>query len=257
MAETKKKTLAVAIAVFNEEKNVETCLNSVKSLTNELVVVDGGSTDNTVAVVKKFNAYVIQSDNPPIFHINKQKAMEACNSEWILQMDADEEVTQALGQEILGVISGDSAGYNAYYIPRRNYFWGHFMKKGGQYPDYVIRLVRNGKGKFPSKSVHEQIEVEGSVGYLKEPMLHYSYKNRSDYWRKADKYTSLTAQELADKHMPKSIRSWFQYVILKPTWTFLSIFIRHKGFIDGLTGFEFALYSGIHYAIAYRKFSKL
>lgn len=244
----------MAIAVFNEEKNLEACLSSVRDIAGEIVVVDGGSTDATIEIAKRFRATIIQTDNPAIFHINKQKALDACHGDWILQLDADEVVPEDLKTEIIGTINNKQEASNGFYIPRKNYFWGHFMKKGGQYPDYVIRLVRRDKAKFPCKSVHEQIEVDGEVEYLKHPMLHYTNRTRTEYWKKADIYTSLTAKSLT---APKSFGSYFVYIFWKPLMTFFNIYIRHKGFVDGLTGFEFALYSGLHWAIAYKKYLRL
>ena len=174
----KKITLSVAIATFNEEKNIDACLTAVSQastvssaepLADEIVIVDGGSSDTTCDIAKKYHATIIHTGNPPVFHINKQKTFDACHGEWILQLDADEIVTEELQKEILHVIqeqaSMNQQPISGYYIPRKNFFWGHFMKKGGQYPDYVIRLIRNGKAHFPCKSVHEQIEVDGTVGY--------------------------------------------------------------------------------------------
>ncbi len=257
----KEIRLSVAVATFNEEKNLDRCLASVRGIAEEIIVVDGGSSDATVSIAKKHGANVISTNNPSIFHINKQKVLDACRGDWILQLDADECVTDELRNEIVGIVhlklATDTSQPNGYYIPRRNYFWGHWMRKGGQYPDYVIRLIQRGKARFPCRSVHEQIAVSGSVGYLKHPMLHYSYCTRDDYWRKADAYTSLTAAELVNAGVPKNIWTAMNYVVWKPLATFLNIFIRHKGFLDGVTGLEFALYSGLHWAIAYKKFLKV
>ena len=276
--ESKKITLSVAIAVYNEEKNIQACLVSVADIADEIIIVDGGSTDKTVELARKFTEKIIQTDNPAIFHINKQKALDACEGEWILQLDADEVVTSELKQEIGSLIFDHGLSnnniqekstiqnhpstihhplskFNGYYIPRRNYFWGHFMKKGGQYPDAVIRLVRNRKAHFPCKSVHEQIAVDGEVETLLSPMEHYTYMTRVDYWKKADTYTTLTAKEIAKSTEP-SIVVFFQYCLIKPLIIFLSIYVRHKGFVDGLTGFEFALYSALHFPMAYFKFIK-
>lgn len=250
-----KKTLSVAVAVYNEEKNLGVCLESISAIADEIVVVDGGSTDNTVNIAKKFTQKVIQTSNPPIFHINKQKALEACTCDWILQLDADEIVTEALKKEIVGKMK--SSTVKGYYIPRKNYFWGKWMRKGGQYPDYVIRLVRRGFARFPSKTVHEQIEVSGKVGYLTEPMEHYTYRTYNDYWRKADAYTDLTAKEMKHTGVPKTIATWIAYNIIKPKMTFFSLYIRHKGFLDGWRGLIFAVFSAVHFPIAYRKFLKL
>lgn len=239
--------LSVAIATYNEEKKLGACLASISSWADEIVVVDGGSTDKTLTIAQKYNARIIKTDNPAVFHINKQKALEACKEDWILQLDADEVVPKELKNEIIGTINNKQETINGYYIPRKNNFWGHWMKKGGQYPDYVIRLVRNGKAWFPCKSVHEQIEVDGETGYLNEPLEHYAYRTQEDYWKKADVYTSLTARTLHNS-------SFLSYVFITPIVTFFSLYIRHKGFMDGLAGFKFALYSALHYPMAYAKF---
>ncbi len=250
---TKTSKISVAIAVFNEEKNIRACLTSVSGWADEIVVVDGGSSDKTVSLARSFGAKVIKTDNPPIFHINKQKALDACSGDWILQLDADEVLTHELKQEITHIVQDPSAK-PGYAIPRKNYFWGTFMKKGGQYPDYVVRLFKRGVGRFPMKSVHEQILIEGEIGHTKNPMLHFSYRTRDDYWRKADSYTSLTANEFVRDRVARTFFSYVLYMFIKPVGTFLSLFVRHKGFLDGLAGLEFALYSSMHWPIAYRKF---
>lgn len=244
--------LSVAIAVYNEASNIARCLGSIRAVADEIVVVDGGSTDNTVKIARSFHAKVIKTNNPPIFHINKQKALDACGGEWILQLDADEVIPNDLRNEIAGIIH-QKQSYHGFFIPRKNYFWGHFMKKGGQYPDYVIRLVKNGYAEFPCKSVHEQIAITGQVGYLTHPMLHYSYRTRDDYWKKADAYTSLTAREL-NKSKQNVVALFIDYCFVKPFWTFFGIYLRHKGFLDGLTGLEFAIYSAWHFPWAYKKY---
>jgi len=247
--------LSVALAVRNEERNLAECLSSVSGLGDEIVVVDGSSSDRTVEIARNMGARVIRTENRKMFHINKQMALSACKGDWILQLDADEVVTPELGSEIKKTLAANPEE-NGFRIPRKNYFWGHFMAKGGQYPDYVIRLVRRGKASFPCKSVHEQIEIDGKVGVLVQPMLHFSYRSRADYWKKAESYTSLTASEYLSRGMRPSLTGVLRYCILLPVWTFLLIFLRHKGFVDGVTGFEFALYSGLHSAIAYRKFMR-
>ena len=250
----KKITLSVALAVLNEGDNLRACLDSVRKAANEIIIVDGGSSDNTILIAEESYAHVIRTNNPLMFHINKQKALDACTGDWILQLDADEVVTDELAREIRTTIQ-DTA-YNGFYIPRKNYFWGKFMTKGGQYPDYVIRLVKRGFTSFPCKSVHEQVSVDGNVGYLINPLLHYSYRTKEDYWRKADAYTTLTALELKQNKIPKNFISNIQYFFIKPIRTFFSLFVRHKGFLDGWRGFVFALWSALHYPIAYKKYEK-
>ena len=142
--------LSLCIATFNEEKNIHYPLNSALDIVDEVIIVDGGSTDKTVEIAKSYGKKIriINTDNPVMFHKNKQKAIEAAKGEWVLQLDADEELTPELRQEIRGIIKSGSS-IVAYNIPRKNWFLTRFLMKGGQYPDYTIRLYRNGVAKFP------------------------------------------------------------------------------------------------------------
>lgn len=252
----KKAPISVAIATYNEAKNLKACLDSVTSWVSQIVIVDGGSSDQTVSIAREYNADILLTDNPAIFHINKQKALDACSQKWILQLDADEVIPPELMDEIVSVISL-STSKDGYYIPRKNYFLGHWLSKGGQYPDFVIRLFRRGKGEFPAKHVHEQIQIHGSLGYLSHPMEHYTSKTMADYWRKADTYTTLTAQSWKAQQVKLGIESYVYYMFWKPLSTFFMLFIRHKGIIDGYWGLLFAWYSGLHYPIAYRKYLRM
>lgn len=252
--------LSVAIATYNEEKRIGDCLASVASWVDEIVLVDGGSSDRTLKIAKQYNPRIIKTDNPPIFHINKQKALDACRGEWILQLDADEVVTTALREEILAIINHQSLiinrEFNGYYIPRKNYFCGTWLSKGGQYPDYLIRLIKRGSAHFPCKSVHEQIAVDGSTGKLVSPLLHYPYGSIGEYWRKANTYILLTAQEYEDRKLPLNMLTYIQYNVVKPLVTFFSMYLRHKGFVDGIWGFLFAVFSALHHPLAYMRYMR-
>ena len=248
------KTLSVAIAAFNEEKNIARCLKSVSSWVDEIVVVDGSSTDKTVAIAKKYKAKIITASNPPIFHINKQKAIDVCESDWILQLDADEVVTGELKKEIAEVINKEQA--NGYWIPRKNYFLGKFLSKGGQYPDYTLRLYRKRKGRLLCRSVHEQAVVEGKVDYLKNPLLHYPYADFSEYLEHWERYTDIFACEYREKQLNISPISIFDYMLVKPVYWFLLSFVRHKGFMDGFAGFAFSFFSSIRFPVSYIKYWK-
>lgn len=257
--------LSVVLATYNEEKNIKECLESIQDIADEIILVDGSSKDNTVSIAKKYNSKVFIVSNKEMFHINKQIALEKATGDWILQLDADERLTSELKKEIQLTINnprprlgsaedGQQLTINGYYIPRKNYFLGRFLTKGGQYPDYVIRLVRKNKAHFPCKSVHEQITVDGQVGYLKNNLLHIATPNLSYYMRNANRYTSLTAKDMMEQKIPLTIISYFSYLLWKPIYTFLNIYIRHKGFMDGFQGLVFALFSGLHYPMAYIKY---
>lgn len=245
--------LSIVLAVFNEENNLKSCLESVKDLAEEIVVVDGGSTDKTVDIAKKYGARIIHKDNPPNFHINKNRAIDAASGDWILQLDADEVVSKELAEEIKKVISKDDET-NGYWIPRKNLFLGRFLKKGGQYPDYTLRLYKKGKGRLPAKDVHEQAEVSGKVRYLKNDLLHVKDKTFSDYINRWNRYTDLMSKQLKDQKLSITAFSFLDYVFLKPTVWFIKAYLRYRGYVDGFPGFIFALFSSLRFPIAYFKY---
>lgn len=244
--------ISVVLAVYNEENNLSNCLNSVKSLACEIVIVDGGSTDKTLDIAEQFGAKIIQTTNPINFHINKNKAIDAAIGEWVLQLDADEVVSNELAEEIGKVISSKS-NINGYWIARKNFFLGRFLTKGGQYPDYTLRFYRKGFGRLPGKDVHEQAVVEGKVGYLKNNLLHLRDKDFSIYMKRFNKYTNLLALQIKDTGIKKDIFSFLDYIFIKPTFWFIKAYLRHRGYVDGFPGFIFALFSAFRFPIAYIK----
>lgn len=245
--------ISVVLAVYNEEKNLRSCLKSAKDLAWEIVIVDGGSTDKTLEIAKEFGAKIIQTNNPQNFHINKNKAIEAAKGDWILQLDADEVISDKLAQEIKEITSLKT-DINGYWIPRSNFFLGRFLKKGGQYPDYTLRLYRRGKGKLPAKDVHEQATVEGEVGFLKNDLLHLRDKSFSEYMIRFNRYTDLFSKQLEQAKLKITIFSFVDYILLKPLLWFLKAYFRHRGYVDGFPGFVFALFSSLRFPVAYLKY---
>jgi len=255
-------TISVVLATYNEEKNITGCLDSVKDLAHEIVIVDGSSTDKTVEIAKKYGVKVVITDNPPIFHINKQKAIDLASRDWILQLDADERVTSSLRDEIKYQISNIKyQSVTGYWIPRKNWFLGRFLMKGGQYPDYTLRLYRRGMGRLPQKSVHEQAEIKGETGYFKEALLHYPYKNLSSYLTKWDRYNDLLAgrikEELKSKDFVNKVLYSIGYLFIKPSHWFLTAYIRHKGFMDSWQGLTFSFFSALRFPVSYIKCLKI
>lgn len=279
------KNLSVVLAVYNEEKNLSDCLTSVKDITDDIVIVDGTSTDGTVAVAKRFGARVVVTDNPPIFHINKQKAIDLAKHEWILQLDADERVSPALAKEIEtithmndeeietyqnkiphknlflrhqellekrdGKIGTQDGIYAAFFLPRLNYFLGHYMRYGGVYPDGVIRLIRKGKAYLPCKSVHEQFVVEGKVGWLQNDLYHLDSPTFKRYMIRNSRYIDLIAEELRKQKTNKGIVAPLKHMVVLPAWWFASTYVRHKGFKDGWPGFVFSFFSALRFPRSY------
>ncbi|OQA82540.1 MAG: putative glycosyl transferase [Microgenomates group bacterium ADurb.Bin238] len=268
----KSATLSIALATYNEQDNIVDCLKSLKGIATEVIVVDGSSTDQTRQLAKKHGAKVYKTTNKPIFHINKNLAIKKCKGDWILQLDADERLTPELKEEIAQVLSGSYFGYTdwrssqkyqadtppvAYWLKRRNYFLGHYFTKSGQYPDPVIRLFKRGFATLPAKSVHEQMKVNGPLAWLKSDLDHFATPTFSRYIQRENRYSSLTAQELKDGGVTINPFSFINFIFIKPLSTFLAIYLRHKGFQDGFSGFVFALFSGLHHALSYIKLWEL
>ncbi len=256
----KQPLLSVTLATYNESKNITRCLNAIADIADEIIIVDGQSQDNTVELVKKFkNTRVISTTNKPMFHINKQMGIDAGKGKWILQLDADEIVTEKLKEEIKSIINKDvnQIPENGFWIPRKNYFLGTFLKKGGQYPDPTIRFYKNGKAHLPCKDVHEQAQVEGSVGWLKNDIEHYADTSFSLYLLRANRYTTLLANELKEKHTKIGFANFLNFYLFKPLWWFLKTFFRHRGYVDGFPGFVFSFFSALRFPIAYTKYYEL
>jgi len=253
---------SVVLATYNEEKNLARCLDSIKDLADEIIVVDGESSDQTAQIAKKYGAKVIITTNKPVFHINKQLAMDQAKGELVLQLDADEVIDDELKVFIKKIIHSIEVGNkndlpSAWWIKRKNNFLGKFLKKGGQYPDPVIRLYQKGKACLPQKDVHEQMTVQGELGWAEGHLLHYPYPNFELYIQKWNAYTSLKAHQLQQEGVHITFLHSLQFFFIKPCVTFLSLFIRHKGFVDGYPGFIFALYSGLYHSMSYLKLWEL
>lgn len=267
--------LSVTLATFNEEANIGKCLAAVSGLADEIIVVDGSSTDKTQAIAKEKGASVINTTNKPVFHINKQMANDKAKGDWVLQLDADEIVTEELKVEIRKLLSSEYFGFDtwvsplkkllgkkpqpltqpaaAYYLPRRNFFLGRYLKHAGQYPDPVIRLFQKGKAHLPAKDVHEQMVVDGQIGWLTGELDHYATPDFSRYLLRENRYSSLAATQLYEAGIKITLLNTVNYLFLKPLATFLSLYFRYRGFLDGFPGFVFSLYSGLHHAFAYMK----
>ncbi len=285
MIMTKKLTLSVTLTTFNEEDVLEKCLKSIKDIADEIIVVDGSSTDKTPLIAKKLGARVYKTTNKPNFHINKAMANKKAKGDWVLQLDADEFVTSELKQEIKLLLNGQYFGFDswqspiklkitqflpifkspqplfkpaaAYFLPRKNFFLNRYLKHNGQYPDPVIRLFQNGEAYLPAKDVHEQMVVEGDTGWLTGDLDHYATPQFSRYLLRENRYSSLAATQLKDKKVKVTLPNTLNYMFFKPTITFLSLYLRYRGFQDGFPGFVFSLFSGLHHAFAYMKLWEL
>ncbi|MCR4326638.1 MAG: glycosyltransferase family 2 protein [Candidatus Roizmanbacteria bacterium] len=252
---TKLVSVSVCMAVHNEEDRIGSTLEQVIDWVDEVVIIDGESTDKTVQVAQSFGkkVRVYHEKNAPNFIANKQKAIERAKSAWTLELDADELVTDALKDEIRQAVITDNVGFR---IPRLNHFLGKPLKKGGQYPDLKFRLYRSGFAQFPSQSVHDEAALISEhaaepTGQLSSPLLHYPYASIAVYMRKTIQYAQFEADVLYEKGVRPSVGLWIQYYIGKPLYWFGLTYVRHRGYVDGFPGFAFSLFSSIRYWFEY------
>lgn len=284
-----KINLSVVVATRNEEENIGDCLTSVKNIADEVIVVDEGSTDKTREIAKKLGAIVFKVKHEPIFHKTKQKALDKATGNWILQLDADERVTPKLSREIQHVLNmsykklrerrpendkkwelfkrhqkiiaerdgeiGNKTGeVVGFFIPRKNYFLGKPLIHAGVYPDASIRLIKNGYARFPGKSVHEVMQINGEVAWIFNDLEHHDSPTFSRYLKRANRYTDLTAEELRENNVPANPLFLVHYSLFKPAFVFIKLYARHLGFLDGMRGFVWSLFSALHFPLAYFKY---
>jgi len=252
-----KAKISVAMITYNEEGNIRDCLNSVR-WADEIVVVDGSSQDQTREIAREMGARVIKTANKLFFDTNKNLAIKACSGDWIFLLDADERVSPELAKEINKTVQSWSPGQpEAYWLPRKNYFLGRYLRKGGQYPDPVLRLFKKGRALLPEESVHQQPSVKGKTDWLKNDLIHWATPEFSRYLMRERRYSTLEALQMGDDKVSLNLLNWLKYLIFRPKRTFFLLFIRHKGFMDGWPGFVFAFFSGFHHAWAFLKYLRM
>ena len=227
--------VSVAIVTKDEEKNIREAIESVKDF-EDIVVVDAFSTDHTVQICREYGARVFQEEWKG-YAKQKQAAVDLANKEWVLILDADERVTPELKREIIEGIG--EKRYSGFYLPRKSFFLGRWMRHSGWWPDYILRLFRKDVASIEPREVHEKVVVDGPVGYLKGALEHYTYRTISDYVRKMENYSALSAKELVNKKDTPLIS-----MMVNPLFVFIKMFFLRQGFRDGIHGFILAgLYS--------------
>lgn len=242
--------ISVVVITYNEERNIGRCLASVQGIADELLVVDSSSADNTAEIAATFGARVVQQ---PFEGYARQKniATGLATHDWILSLDADEELTPALKDSILGVKNNPT--YNVYRIPRLTNYCGKWIRHAGWYPDYQIRLYNRTKGAWQELKVHEYWKLHNDadkMGTLKGDLLHYSFTSREEHLKKIERYSELAAQAAVEKGRSASIFK----IIFSPIWHFISEYFFRLGFLDGVHGFTICRLSA--YA-AFVKYSKI
>ena len=226
--------VTVTVITRDEAAHIEAALDSV-AWADEVVVVDAESTDKTVALAREFTDRVWVRPWPG-FVAQKNFAIEQATGDWVLALDADEQVTPALAERVRAVLRADGPA-DGYSVPRRNMFWGAWVRHGGLYPDWQLRLFRRRSGRFAGEGVHESVRVDGTVERLAEPLLHHSYRGLEDFVERANRYSTLAARDLLQEDRRVRLRE----LILRPLGRFLSMYIIRRGFLDGWRGLVLAV----------------
>lgn len=226
--------LSVTLITLNEERNLPRALASVRGWADEIIVVDSGSTDRTVAIAEAAGARVIS--NPwPGYGKQKNFAQDQARNDWVLNIDADEEVSPELRAEIslqLGLPESPASPLG-YEIPRKTYYLGRWILHGGWYPNHLARLARRHKSRWTEPDVHEELVIQGTKGLLKAPLLHYSFGSIQDQIRTNLRFSWLGFQSLVKRGQRPSLLK----LILKPIGKFIETYVLKRGFLDGLPGF--------------------
>jgi len=221
--------LSVAVIALNEAHRLRRCLESA-AWADELVVVDAESSDKTVQVAREFTDRVIVRPWAG-FAAQKNFALDQCAGEWILSLDADEEAGPELRAEIMTTIAG-AQPHDGYAVRRQNVFLDRWIRHGGLYPDWQVRLFRRDCGRFEVRAVHESVTVKGSTGRLSGHLVHRSYEGVGDFIERANRYSSLAAEQL----IRDGRRVGAGELILRPLGRFLSMYLLKRGFLDGRRG---------------------
>ncbi|HTW48674.1 MAG TPA: glycosyltransferase family 2 protein [Acidobacteriaceae bacterium] len=244
-------TLSVALITKNEEANLARTLRSV-AWASEIVIVDCGSTDRTAEIAREFGAKFFVEEWKG-FGAQKNSALAKCTGDWVLALDADEEVSAELAQEIQALLAG-TPQHAGYFLPRRNLFLGRWIRRGGYYPDPKLRLFRCGSAQFEERAVHETMRCSGSTGQLRGDLLHHAYATLDSYIEHMNRYSALGAEQaIARGKTSRSLPAFLWNVFLVPVATFKYNYFLRLGFLDGREGFLLHLYHSAYVSWKYAK----
>jgi glycosyltransferase involved in cell wall biosynthesis len=246
----KEEKISVTVVTYNEEKNIDRCLKSV-NWADEIIVVDSFSTDRTVDICRQYTDKVIQHKWEGYIK-QKNYAVKHAKFDWILAIDADEEISPALKEEIEKL---KTTGFtkNGYKIPRKVYYLGKWIKHGGWYPDYKIRLFDRQRGQWGGIDPHDEIQLQGACGRLKNDLFHYSYEDLRAHINQINSFTSISAQEFAKKGK----RALMLNILFNPFFKFLKAYILKLGFLEGRVGFFISILGSFYVFLKYLKLWEL
>jgi len=237
-------SLSVAVITYNEEANIGRLLESTR-LADEHVVLDCGSTDRTLEIARAFGARTF-TENWKGYAAQKNSAIDKTTGDWVLSLDADEAAEPELMEEIRHVLDHNPP-VDGYYMPRKNYFLGRWIRHGGFYPDRKLRLFRRGRGRFGERAVHEVVQVDGPAGTLNHALVHNAYPTLEGYIEHMNRYSSLGAEMKGNRGF--SVLN----IVINPLVTFVYNYFFRLGLLDGREGLLLNLYHSVYVSWKYAK----
>ncbi len=238
--------ISATIITFNEERNIARAIESLRCC-DEVVVVDSGSVDRTVEIAEKFGARVVEYPWKG-YAAQKNFATAEAGNDWVLSIDADESLSEALEGEIWQ-LKKRGPDYDAYTMPRLAQYLGRWILHSGWYPDRKVRLFDRRRARWVGDFVHESVQVDGTLGHLKSNLLHFTCNSLSEHLKSMDGYTTLAAQQLVSQGR----RVGWDKLLLDPPWTFLKTYLFRRGFLDGPEGLAIAYMAALYNFLKYAK----
>jgi glycosyltransferase involved in cell wall biosynthesis len=238
--------ISAAIITLNEERNIARAIESLRCC-DEIVVIDSGSTDRTIELAQNHGARVVETVWRG-YAAQKNFAAEVCENDWVLSIDADEALSEALEGEIWQ-LKKNGPSHDGYTMPRLAQYLGRWILHSGWYPDRKVRLFHRKKAKWVGDYVHESVTVQGSIGHLETNLLHYTCSSLSEHLKTMDRYTTLAAEQIVSQRKKVGWRN----MAIDPTWTFLKTYLIQRGFLDGPEGLAIAYMAAIYTFLKYAK----
>ncbi len=245
-------TIAFTMIGHNEARLLPRVMESLR-WADQIIYVDCESSDDSMEIARSYTDLIYTQPNRSNLNINKTHGIDRATTDWIFYIDPDEVVPPALAEEIRRVISS-APEESAYKIPRRNHFFGRWLKHGGLYPDWQLRLFRRGKAHFPCRDVHESLVVEGRIGRLREPMDHFTSHTVMESLQKMEFYSTFHGELMARENPPPTVGKALQFMAIKPVSRFLRRYVLKGGFLDGWPGFLQACIGSIDFQYKFLKY---
>ena len=249
-----KPSISVVIITKDEEEKISRCLNSIK-WTDEIVVVDDLSVDKTAEICREYGAKVLSNKSEGNFDRQRNIGIDNSKSDWVLQLDADEIVTEELKQGILEAVNSNH-GYAAYKFKRKNYFLGHFIRYAGEY-NYYVKLLRRGRARYVGRSVHETLQVDGEIGAINCDIEHRVFDSISQFIERQNFCSGVEAGLLYEENKGVPDRKIKYNLIISSGKLFWKLYFKKKGYKDGMHGIVWCVLQSVRRILIWAKYWEL